>query len=251
MSRFPDASLSVVMPAYNEEQLIDPVIRRCVASIERMVGDFEILLIDDCSTDRTPMLADALAQELGERVKVVHNKENLKQGGSIQKGFALARCDLVTHNAMDYPFHFEDLEPVLGHFPGADIVVVTRKSYPGVSRLRLFVSWANRTLIRLLFGTDITDYNFVQVYKRAVLEQLPCFSTATAFVTVERIIRAHHLGYRVVAVEAEYHRRETGVSSSGTLRVVRDSLRDMARLWIELRRTRGVARDLPRRGDAS
>ncbi len=238
MSQFPALSLSVVMPAYNEERLIESAIRRCVSSLEKLVGDFEILLIDDCSKDRTPQLVDALAREFPQHVQAIHNPQNLKQGGSIHKGFALARCELVTHNAMDYPFHFEDLACVLPHFPAADIVVVTRKSYPGVSRLRLFVSWVNRSLIRLLFGTDITDYNFVQVYKRDVLEQLPCFSKATAFVTVERIIRAHHLGFRVVAVEAEYHRRETGVSSSGTWRVVRDSLRDMVRLWLELRRAK-------------
>jgi len=53
--------------------------------------------------------------------------------------------------------------------------------------------------------------------------------------TVERAIRAHHAGYRVVAMEAEYHRRTVGVSSSGNLRVVRESLRDMARFWIELK----------------
>ena len=222
------------MPAYNEERLIEATIRRCVDSLQRAVGRFEIILVDDCSSDRTPELADHLGRELAS-VRVVHNQQNLRQGGSIQKGFGLATCDLVTHNAMDCPFDFDDLPKVLQHFPEADIVVVTRQSYPGVSSARRCVSWVNRTLIRVLFRTGISDYNFVQVYKRSVLEQLPCFSTATAFVTVERIVRAHHAGFRVVAVEADYHRREVGVSTSGNWRVVRDSLRDMVRLWLELR----------------
>ena len=242
MSLFPDASLSVVLPAYNEEEMIESTVRRCVASLQPLVGTFEVILIDDCSRDSTPAIADELGRQLS-NVRVVHNPTNLKQGGSIEKGFAAARFDLVTHNAMDYPFDFDDLRDVLPHFPAADIVVVTRKSYPGVSRARRFVSWGNRTLIRLLFGTRISDYNFVQVYKRSVLDQLRCFSRATAFVTVERIIRAHHLGFRVLAVEAEYHPRQTGASSSGNWRVVRDSVRDMTRLWLELRRAarlRGV-----------
>ena len=237
MSRFADLSLSVVLPAYNEEQLIEATIHRAVRSLEQTVGDFEIVLIDDCSTDRTPQLADALARTYA-RVRVIHNPRNLRQGGCLQLGFALARCDLVMHNAADCPFDFDDLSRVLEPFPAADVVVVTRRSYPGVSAGRRFVSWANRSLIRVLFGLRITDYNFVQVYRRTVLTELECFSTATAFMTVERIVRAHHRGYRVEAIDADYHRRETGVSSSGNLRVIRDSVRDMARLWAELRLSR-------------
>ena len=233
MSLFPDLSLSVVMPAYNEERLIDGSIRRAVVSLERIVGRYEILLIDDRSTDNTPALADALGQEFPQ-VRVIHNPNNLRQGGCLQLGFQLARGDLVTHNAIDYPFDFDDLARVLPHFPAADVVVVTRRSYPGVSMGRRVASWTNRALIRLLFGLGIPDYNFVQVYKRSVLLEQPCFSSATAFITVERTVRAHHAGYRVVAVEANYHRRLAGVSSSGNLRVVGESLRDMARLWLEL-----------------
>jgi hypothetical protein len=174
---------------------------------------------------------------------VVHNPHNLRQGGCLQLGFGLARYELVTHNAMDYPFDFEDLPLALTHFPAAAVVVVTRRSYPGVSWQRRLVSWGNRSLIRLLFGMDVSDYNFTQVYNRAMLLQLPCFSTATAFITVERIIRAHHAGYRVVAVAAAYHRREVGTSSSGNLRVVAESLRDMLRLWMELKLGVGGARN--------
>jgi glycosyltransferase involved in cell wall biosynthesis len=235
MSPFPELTLSVVLPAYNEERLIEATIERAVGSLQRAVGRFEILLIDDCSTDRTPQLADALGERFPQ-VRVLHNARNLGQGGCLRLGFAQAQYELVTHNAVDYPFDFDDLPRVLGPFPDADVVVVTRRSYPGVSAGRRFVSWGNRTLTRWLFGLEIEDYNFVQVYRRSVLQEQQCFSTATAFITVERIVRAHHAGHRVVAIAADYHRRPSGVSSSGNWRVVRDSLRDMARLRLELRR---------------
>lgn len=233
-TQFPNLSLSVVLPAYNEERLLAATLQRSVAALAHTVDQFEVLLIDDCSTDRTPGLADALGREFPQ-VQVVHNPHNLQQGGCLKLGFDLARYELVIHNAIDYPFDFADLPTVLQHFPEADVVVVTRASYPGVSAARRFVSWGNRSLIRRLFGLAITDYNFVQVFKRSVLMQQHCFSTSTAFMTAERIIRAHHAGYRVVAVEAEYRRRPVGVSSSGTLGVIANSLRDMARLWLELR----------------
>src|SRR5262249_20950586 len=158
---------------------------------------FELLLVDDASTDRTPALADALAAQHAS-VRVVHNPRNLRQGGCLRLGFNLARYDLVTHNAVDYPFDFDDLPPLLRGSPAADVVVATRRSYPGVSRTRTVLSAMNRLAIRLLFGLAIADYNFVQVYKRSVLAQQRCFSIATNFITVEHIVRAHHAGHRVV-----------------------------------------------------
>ena len=91
-----------------------------------------------------------------------------------------------------------------------------------------------------MFGLRITDYNFVQIYKRSVLSAQQCFSTATAFVTVERIVRAHHAGGRVVEVTADYRPRAAGVSTSGSVRVIGASLRDMGKLWLELRRQRSA-----------
>jgi glycosyltransferase involved in cell wall biosynthesis len=233
MTRFPTLSLSVILPVYNEAALVDRALRRSVSSLRQMVGSFEILLINDCSTDDTGAVADAVAREFPE-VRVIHNPRNLRQGGSLRMAFPLARHDLVTHNAIDYPFDFDDLPKVLGQFPDADVVVVTRRSYPGVTPMRRFVSWSNRALIRTLFGLRISDYNFVQVFKRQFLMNDESFSAGTAFITVERILRAHHAGARVVAVEAEYHRRPSGVSTSGNWRTVRDSLRDVVRLWLEL-----------------
>lgn len=248
MSLFPDVSLSVILPVYNEAALVEEAVRRSVASLQRIVGRFEILLIDDCSTDETGAIADALAREIPE-LRVIHNQRNLRQGGCLRMALPLARHDLVTHNAVDCPFDFEDLPLALREFPRADVVVVTRRSYPGVSSARRLVSWANRFLIRALFGLHIGDYNFVQVYKREFLMNEESFSSATAFITVERIVRAHHAGARVVAVEAEYHRRPAGRSTSGNWRTVRDSLRDIGRLWLELklgdRNRRAAARAEP------
>jgi glycosyltransferase involved in cell wall biosynthesis len=233
MSRFPDLSLTAVIPAYNEERLLEATVRRAVASLARSLDRFELLLVDDASTDGTRALSDALARELPS-VRVVHNERNLKQGGCLRLGFRLARHDLVTHNAVDYPFDFDDLPLLIRHFPAADVVVATRRSYPGVSASRMALSSVNRVLIRLLFGIGIRDCNFVQVYKRSVLAAQACFSTATNFVTVEHIVRTHHAGHRIVAVPCAYHPREVGSSSSGTLRHMALALRDMARLRLEL-----------------
>ena len=182
-ARFPDVSLSVVIPAYNEEQNIEKTVDRAVATLCRMVGRFEILLIDDCSQDRTPELAERLGREISQ-VRTFHNPRNLRQGATLRAGFRRARFELVTHNAMDYPFDFEDLPALLEHFPGVDIAIASRRSYSGVSQGRQFVSSVNRALLRSLFGLSIVDYNFIQIYRREIVQGVPGFSRATPFVTV-------------------------------------------------------------------
>jgi glycosyltransferase involved in cell wall biosynthesis len=241
MPRFPDIGLSVVIPAYNEEGNIETTIPRAVASLREMVGKFEIILIDDCSKDGTPALVDELSSRYPEIV-AVHNEMNLKQGGSLERGFAMARYDLVTHNGMDYAFDFDDLPELLSHFPEADVVVATRRSYPGISAGRRLVSLVHRSLLRVLFRVDLADFNFVQVYKRSVAKDMSSFSKATSFITAEKIIRAHCSGLRVVAVPATFHERVKGKPSSATVPNIARALRDMGRLWLELR-TQPAKRD--------
>jgi glycosyltransferase involved in cell wall biosynthesis len=237
MARYPDVSLSVVMPAYNEEANILETIPRAVASLRAMVGAFELILIDDCSRDATPELGRMLAERYPE-IRFERNPENLRQGGTLRRGFAMARHAWVTHNAMDYPFDFDGLPELLDRADEADVIVASRTSYPGITPARRFVSFANRALLRGLFGARVHDYNFIQLYRREVVQDLPSFSTATSFITAEKIIRATHAGLRVVEVPVTYHPRLAGTPSSANWRNIRAALRDMARLWLELRRAR-------------
>lgn len=235
MAQFPDISLSVVFPAYNEVGNIERTIPAAVRALRDVVGRFEVILIDDCSKDETYAIADKLAAEYPE-IRLFKNEKNMRQGATLARGFGLATMDLVTHNAMDYPFHFEDLPILLRQFPAADVVVASRKAYPGTTAPRRFVSWTNRAVIRALFGTRVHDYNFIQIYKRSVIQDQPSLSTATSFITPEKIIRAHHRGLRVVEVEVDYHRREIGTPSSANWKNIKQALRDMARLRLELTR---------------
>jgi glycosyltransferase involved in cell wall biosynthesis len=245
-ARFPDLQLSVVLPGYNEAHSIEQTVRRAVASLERMVGGFEIVIVDDCSKDETGAIADRLAAELT-GVRVLHNQRNLGQGGSLHRGFAATRFPWVTHNAVDYPFDFDDLPLLLAKLPAADVVVAARDAYPGITRSRLWASNVNRFLLRTLFGTQVHDYNFIQIYRRELVQDPRAFSNATAFITPELIIRAHQAGYTVVEVPAHYHERKAGRSTSLSWKNVRQALRDMGRLWLDLRHP---SRPQPRGGDA-
>lgn len=234
-ARFPDVSLSVIFPAYNEVGNIERTIPRAIETLRAMIGDFEVIVIDDCSKDDTYAIALDLATKYPE-LRVSKNEVNLRQGATLDRGFRLATKEYVTHNAMDYPFHFEDLPQLVRHLPRADVVVASRKTYPGTTAPRRFVSWTNRTLIRGLFGTHHKDYNFIQIYRRSVLLSLPRTSTATSFITPEIIIRAERAGYVVEEEVIDYHRREVGTPSSANVKNIKQAVRDMVRLRMALAR---------------
>ena len=222
--------ISVVFAAYNEEKNVESSIGRALGALRPQFSTFEVIIVDDASTDSTGALCDRLAAAHPE-VRILHNSKNLGQGGSLVRGFREAKYDLVTHNAMDYPFDLRDLSrltPLLGE---ADIVVAARRSREGYSAYRVLTSAVHRVLLHLLFPLRLRDYNFVQLYRRSVWEAVKVEARSTAFLTPEALIRAYDLGYRIKEIEIEYYPRTAGAATSGKPKVILRSLRDMLRFW--------------------
>ncbi len=222
-------SLSLVMPGLNEEASVEGAVRRSLAALEKHADEFEIIVIDDGSTDGMGAIADRLAGE-NPRVRVIHNERNLNYGISLARGIRAARCDWILHNGMDLPLAPEDLPLFRPQFVAADVIVVRRTSRAAHSPWRKLTSWVNNALLRLLFAPKVGDLNFTQFYRRAWVQGVEITSTSPAFVTPELILRAQHGGRVVREVEAEFRRREAGKAHFGKLDDILWTLKDMLRL---------------------
>lgn len=222
--------LTVIFPAYNEQEGLEHTIRRAMAALDEVVPSYEILIVNDCSRDATGKIADRLASE-HPSIRVLHNSENLRQGGSLLKAFPMCRGRLIVHNGVDYPFDLLDLRLMLPLMEHAHIVVAARATSGGQGAYRVVISGINRALLRLLFGLPISDYNFVQLYRREIMDDIRPDSASTGFLTPEMLIRAHDLGYQIREVTVPYHPRVTGVATAGRPAVIYQSLRDLLRFW--------------------
>lgn len=225
------ASLSVIMPGLNEEANVEAAVTRMLAGVQGVADEFEIIVIDDGSRDRTGEIADQLA-ERDARVRVIHNPQNLNYGVSLLRGIAAARCDWIVHDGMDLPLAPEDFGAYVERFDDADVVVARRADKAAHSPWRVVTSEVNSLLLKLLFAPRTADLNFVQFYRREFAQSVPIRSTSPAFVTPELILRAERAGRRVCEVTAQFQRRERGKAHFGRPKDILWTLRDMLALRV-------------------
>jgi dolichol-phosphate mannosyltransferase len=229
--------LSLALPCYNEEANLRPTLEKCARALAALTPSYEIVLVDDASTDGTAVLAAQIAAELPS-LRVITNPVNLGAGTSVLIGLRSTRGAVVVHNSMDYPFDLEELRNVLPLFPRHDVVVVERRDRSAHSHYRKVTSLAHYWLVRMLFGVPFHDMNFVQAYKREVVDSIRVKARSPAFVTPELLIRARDRGFSIAEVIATFHPRTRGMASYGKPRDILWALADVFSFWLERRKER-------------
>ncbi|MBM3828119.1 MAG: glycosyltransferase family 2 protein [Actinobacteria bacterium] len=207
------------------------------------IADYEIIIIDDASTDDTPRLADEAAA-VDQRIKVVHHPKNRKLGGSIKTGFATATGDLVLYTDADLPFDMGELKRAcrIMRLYEADIVSAYRLDRTGEGYVRTVYSFIYNVLVRVFFGVKMRDVNFAfKLCRGRIFEHIELQSEGS-FIDAELVIRANKLGYHIVQFGVDYFPRTRGISTLSSPSVIVKILREMRHLRRELRAIEPVVR---------
>jgi glycosyltransferase involved in cell wall biosynthesis len=240
--------LSIFFPMWNEEDYVERAVRAAEEECQRLIGigeiaAYELVIVDDCSTDRTPEIADALAAA-DPRIRVVHHPVNRGLGGSIKTGFEAVRGDVVLYTDADLPFEMLELGRalrVLRHYE-ADMVSAYRLDRTGEGPRRAVYSFVYNSLVAVAFGTRVRDINFAfKLVRRRVLDVAQPVSEGS-FIDAELVIRAQRMGFHIVQIGVDYFPRSRGVSTLSSLAVIRRMLKEMRQLRAELARLAPVAR---------
>jgi glycosyltransferase involved in cell wall biosynthesis len=236
-----ERGLTFVIPAYNEEASL----HRMVAAVHEAgrdlmalgeVDEYEIVVVDDASTDATPRICDQLAAD-DPRFVVIHHPVNRKLGGSLRTGFAAARGRWVLYTDADLPFDLWDLRKAfrLMRYYEADVVTAFRFSRTGEGLQRLLYSYVYNAMLRMRFGLKVRDVNFAaKLMNREVLDTVN-LSSEGSFIDAELLIRAEAAGFRVIQFGVDYFPRSRGVSTLSSPAVIRTLLREMNALGPELK----------------
>lgn len=228
-------SVSCTILAFNEEATAEEAIRDVHRGLAAF-GDreFEILFVDDGSTDRTVEIARDLEKEIPQ-LRVIRHGQNLGPGSAILTGIRNSVCDVICFHAADQQLDFSEVAGFIPLLDEVDIVIGSRSARPGYTKMRMLSSVVYIKLAHLLFGLEgYEDFNFLYLYRRELFEELPIGSDGV-FMCTEIFVRALDRGARVAKVEAQCLPRRVGVSSVYKPRVIAKTIYEMGRFWARRR----------------
>ena len=228
--------LTVVIPACNEELNLPSTISQVVGRLELLGCAFEIIVVDDGSTDGTPGVVGTLADK-DTRIRLAANRENLGIARTFARGVGLARGEWVILIPADLAMDPDQIEDFLEASKSADIVLGIRSDRRDSSPLRRLVSEVNILLIKILFRMRQRQFNFVTMYRRAIFRRFDV-NSSSVFFHAEILIKARDAGFRISELEVRYVPRTHGKTSTSHPRVALATLREMLGFWWSWRAVR-------------
>lgn len=228
-------SISAVLPAYNEEQVIAASVDAMVSALERLGSnyqDYEVIVVNDGSRDRTR----AIVEEIGEanpRVRCVSHEVNRGYGAALWTGFTSATKALVFLTDGDKQFDVDEIADFLPLMDGADMVIGFRhpRADPLIRRLN---GWGWNTIVRLLFGYTARDVDCAfKLFRRSVLDLVDVKSKGATF-SAEFLIKARRLGFTIRERHASHFPRPAGQATGAKPAVILRAFRELVRLRFSL-----------------
>lgn len=230
-------ALSVVVPAYNEEVLLDGCVRQLHAALASLRVSAEIIIVNDGSRDRTREIADRLALDLSGIVAV--HQANQGIGGAFRTGTTRATGDYIMLWPADMPAEPADLAPYTDQFGRADVIVGVRRQRLGYNPLMRFNAWLYPRLVAALFDLHLRDVNWIHAYRRELLTRITLTQRGIPML-VEALVRLRDLQATFVEVDVQMKTRLGGVASASRLKVMWRTLTGLLGFWKLWRKTRPI-----------
>lgn len=232
--------LSIVLPAYNEAENIEAMVADVVETVERLAESYEVIVVDDGSSDETARVVMSL-EERYPQLRLVQHAENQGYGAAVFSGLTAATKDLVFFTDADRQFELAEIGGMLDLMGHADLVVGYRapRRDPFVRRLN---GWGWSLLVALLFGYTARDIDCAfKLMRREVIDRLrDQIRSRGATFSAEFLVRAKRKGFRIREVPIKGHRPRVAGSPTGArpgviVRAFGELVRFRLQLWREKR----------------
>jgi len=230
-------SVSLVIPMFNEEENIEHAVDAAVEALTKYTDDYEIVIVDDASSDSSPMLVARRVAE-NSRIRMIRHEKNRKLGGALKSGFAAATKDLVLYMDADLPFDPDVLGRAMRamEVTGADVIAGYRLDRTIEGPKRTVYSYVYNALIGVLFGWPHRDINFsFKLMKREVIEAID-LKAEGSLIDAELIVKAKNRGFAIQQIGLDYFPRIRGQSHLSSPRVILKIFAELVKLYPEMRR---------------
>jgi glycosyltransferase involved in cell wall biosynthesis len=230
------SGISVFLLAHNEENSIERVVEGFKAELPKLTDDYEIIVVNDGSSDQTGLIAERMVAGDG-HVRVVHHALNRGYGAAVISGINAASKAYVLLSDGDGQFDPADAALLAAKVRDYD-VVVGRRVHRADPMMRRLNGKAWSVLMRLLFGLRITDVDCgFKLFRREVLDHLQLEANG-AMITTELMAKLAGREARITEVDVHHLPRLAGEPSGNSLRVIARAFRELFRLYWKLRAAR-------------
>lgn len=233
INRQTPVSISVFFPCYNEQDNVARTVQQAITVLEKIKADFEIIIVNDGSSDDTAAIADEIAAR-NSRVKVVHHHTNLGYGAALKSGFKAAKKEFVFYTDGDGQFDINEMPPLLPLMEQFDIVSCYRLNRQD-SLVRKLNGWGWTKLVCFLFGMKIRDIDCAfKLYRTNIFDNIE-LSSAGALIDAEILARAVRKGYSITQKGVHHLPRTAGVQTGANLKVILRAFRELFKLRRKIR----------------
>ena len=229
-------SISIVIPAYNEQGNLEASVQSAIRGLENRFSSYEIIVVNDGSTDSTGQIADRLAAS-NSNIKAIHHPVNKGMGKSLSTGFKAATKEYVGSYPGDNGLEIESWGTMLDLIGTADVVSYCIANPEFRPWSRRFISWAFVSLVNAVFGLSIRYFNGHAVYRRQAIQSIPHLTNGHTFLA-ECMIRLVKQGNSYREVPTIQIERKTGRTKAFSLKNFKEVFTFFLKLPLELKRAR-------------
>ena len=227
-----EPSISIIIPALNEENNIEPTVESVISVTHNKFSDYEIIIFDDASTDNTLVKVNEIAVK-NNRIKVIHNEKTMGLGYNYKKGVFIAKNEYVIMVPGDNEIEENSIKTMFDSIGKTDIVTSYSVNYWIRPFSRQIISKIFTNLMNTLFNLNLKYYNGISVHKRELINQVQMTTYGFAY-HAEILVRLIKSGYSFTEVGIYLKKREYGASKAFSLKNIVSVLKTIARLLIDL-----------------
>ena len=225
--------IAVALPAYNEEASLPRTVPPIVEALRRVTDDFEIVVVDDGSRDRTADVVRELSQQYPQ-VRLVQHPINLGYGAAVWTGITSGQKEFIFFTDADGQFDISELQKFIPFTKTHDLIIGYRAPR-GDPPMRLVNAFGWKVFVTLLFGYVARDIDCAfKLFRREVLDQVYVESRGAAF-SAEFLIKARDRGFKTKEIPVSHHPREAGSATGNRPDVIARAFREMLTFWFKSR----------------
>jgi glycosyltransferase involved in cell wall biosynthesis len=227
-------SISVVLPAHNEAENIRTTVENCISYLENNVSDYEVVVVNDGSSDGTQKIVKEL-KSTNSKIVLVNHAQNMGYGSALRSGFDKASCEYIFFMDSDGQFDINDLDRLLPLVSAKDVVIGYREDRAD-SFIRSLNAWLYGLYIYLTFGLKVRDMDCAfKVFSKKAYQDIRPIKSGGALYSVEFLIKLKRNGLTLKEVPVRHFPRRFGTQSGANIKVILRMFKESWKLRNELR----------------